>query len=90
MFFVGILTALVAVSIDVSVEELSKLKYGFLRKLTDMGVEGILMLKRMYIVFQFEYHVKTNFVKKVIFLNNVIVSTSVFPIRIVLSIYLHS
>ena len=41
MFFVGILTALVAVSIDVSVEELSKLKYGFLRKLTDMGVEGI-------------------------------------------------
>ena len=62
MFFVGILTALVAVSIDVSVEELSKLKYGFLRKLTDMGVEGILMLKRMYIVFQFECHVKTNFV----------------------------
>ena len=49
MFFVGILTALVAVSIDVSVEELSKLKYGFLRKLTDMGVEGILMFKRMYI-----------------------------------------
>ena len=90
MFFVGILTALVAVSIDVSVEELSKLKYGFLRKLTDMGVEGILMLKRMYIVFQFEYHVKTNFVKKVIFLNNLIVSTSVCPIRIVLSIYLHS
>jgi len=39
MFFVGILTALVAVSIDVSVEELAKLKYGFLRKLTDKGVE---------------------------------------------------
>ena len=47
MFFVGILTALVAVSIDVSVEELAKLKYGFLRKLTDKGVEGQLTVGQL-------------------------------------------
>ena len=35
MFFVGILTALVACCIDISVEEGSKIKYGFLSWLTE-------------------------------------------------------
>jgi len=40
MFFVGILTALVACSIDISIEVLAKVKYGFLREWTDHCVEG--------------------------------------------------
>ncbi len=41
MFFVGVLTAFVACSIDITVEELCKLKFGLLRQLTDKGVAGI-------------------------------------------------
>ena len=40
MFFVGVLTAFVACSIDITVEELCKLKFGLLRQLTDKGVAG--------------------------------------------------
>jgi len=41
MFFVGILTALVACSIDISIEVLAKVKYGFLREWTDHCVEEV-------------------------------------------------
>ena len=40
MFFVGVLTAFVACGIDISVEELAKLKYGLLRRITDDAIRG--------------------------------------------------
>ena len=40
MFAVGVLTALVACSIDISIEMLAKIKYGLLRQWTDHCVEG--------------------------------------------------
>ena len=41
MFFVGVLTAFVACGIDISVEELAKLKYGLLRRITDDAIRGM-------------------------------------------------
>ena len=40
MFSVGILTALVACSIDITIEVLAKVKYSLLREWTDHCVEG--------------------------------------------------
>ena len=44
MFLVGVLTALVACSIDITIEMLAKIKYGLLREWTDHCVEGIFTL----------------------------------------------
>ena len=47
MFSVGILTALVACSIDITIEMLAKVKYGLLREWTDHCVEGETNLRNL-------------------------------------------
>ena len=52
MFFTGIITAMIACFIDISIESLAKYKYGFLKKWTDTCVEGLPVISEMFIIYK--------------------------------------